>query len=47
MSNEDDPDGGTERESKERDIFIEGVIIGIARNLEIVKFPVIHKNDFS
>ena len=31
-------------ESKERDILIEGAIIGLARNLVLEKVPGIHKN---
>ena len=30
-------------ESKERDILIEGAIMGLARNLTLGKFPGIHK----
>ena len=37
--------GRTEMESKERDILIEGTIIGLARNLALEKFPGIHKDD--
>ena len=32
-------------ESKERDVLIEGVIMGLARNLALEKFPGIHKDD--
>ena len=32
-------------ESKERDILIEGAIMGLARNLALEKFPEIHKDD--
>ena len=32
-------------ESKERDILIEGAIIGLARNVVLEKFPGIHKDD--
>ena len=32
-------------ESKERDILIEGAIMGLARNLALEKFPGIHKDD--
>ena len=32
-------------ERKERDILIEGAIMGLARNLELEKFPEIHKDD--
>ena len=35
----------TEAESKEKDILIEGAIIGIARNLALEKVPGIHKNN--
>ena len=39
-------DGGrTEKESKKRDILIEGAIIGLARNLAPGKFQEIHKNE--
>ena len=34
-----------ERESKERDVFIEGPINGLARNLVLEKFLEIHKKD--
>ena len=34
-------------ESKERDILIEGAIVGLARNLTLEKFPRIHKDDHS
>ena len=37
----------TETESKERDILIEGAIIGLARNLALEKFPGIHKDDLN
>ena len=37
--------GRTETESKERDILIEGVIMGLARNLVLEKFPGIHKDE--
>ena len=37
--------GGKVRERKERDILIEGVIKGIARNIALGKFPGIHKDD--
>ena len=30
---------------QERDILIEGVIMGLARNLALEKFPGIHKDD--
>ena len=30
--------------SKERDIFIEGAIVGLARNLTLEKFPGIYKD---
>lgn len=36
--------GGTKRESKGRDIFIEGVIVGLSRNLSLRRFPGIHKD---
>ena len=32
-------------ESKERDILIEGAIVGLARNLALGKFPGAHKDD--
>ena len=32
-------------ESKERDIVIEGAIMGLARNLALEKFSGIHKDD--
>ena len=32
-----------ERESNERDILIEGAIMGLGRNLVLGKFPGIHK----
>ena len=32
-------------ESKERDILIEGAIMGLARNLALEKFPGIYKDD--
>ena len=32
-------------ESKERDILIEGAIMGLARNLALNKFPEIYKDD--
>ena len=32
-------------ENKERDILIEGTIIGLARNLALEKFPGIQKDD--
>ena len=35
--------GRTERESKERDILIEGAIMGLARNMALGKFPRIHR----
>ena len=35
----------TNMESKERDILIDGVIMGLARNLALEKFPGIHKDD--
>ena len=42
----DDLDGGRiERESKERDILIEGAIMGLTRNLALEKYPGIHKDD--
>ena len=34
-------------ESKERDILIEGAIMGLARNLTLETFPKIYKNDRS
>ena len=34
-------------ESKERDTLIEGVIIGLARNLALEKVPGIQKDGFS
>ena len=32
-------------EEKKRTILFEGVIMGLARNLAVKKFPGIHKND--
>ena len=32
-------------ESKKRDVVIEGAIMRLTRNLELEKFPVIHKDD--
>ena len=32
-------------ENKKRDMFIEGAIMGLARNLALEKFPEIHKDD--
>ena len=32
-------------ENKERDILIEGAIMGLARNMALEKFPRIHKDD--
>ena len=41
----DSQDGGrTEMESKERDILIEGFIMGLTRNLALKTFPGIHKD---
>ena len=37
--------GGTERESNERDILIEGAIVGLGRNQVLGKFPEIYKNE--
>ena len=37
--------GEGQRQSKERDILIEGAIMGLARNLAPEKSPVIHKDD--
>ena len=37
--------GKEQTENKERDIFIEGMIIGLARNLGVEKIPEIHKNE--
>ena len=37
--------GVAERGSNERDILIEGAIIGLGRNQVLGKFPEIHKND--
>ena len=34
----------TERKSKERDILIEGAIVGLVRNLALRKFPGIPKD---
>ena len=43
LREQNDQDGGrTETESKERDILIEGVIMGLGRNLALEKFPGIH-----
>ena len=38
-------EGRTERKSKERDILIEGAIMGLTRNLALEKFTGIHKDD--
>ena len=37
--------GRIEKYSKERDILIEGAIVGLARNLVLGKFPGNHKDD--
>ena len=37
--------GRAERESRERDILIEGVMMRLVRNLALGKFPRIHKDD--
>ena len=42
---EDRIGGGMERESNERDILIEGAIVGLGRNLALEKFSGIHKDD--
>lgn len=34
-----------ERESNKRDILMEGVIVGLGRNLVLGKLPRIHKDD--
>ena len=34
-----------QNESKERDILIEGAIIGLVRNLALGEFPEIYKDD--
>lgn len=36
---------GTKMESKERNIQIEGAIVGLASNLALEKFPGIYKDD--
>ena len=39
-------DGGRKgRESKESNLFIEGAIMGLAKNIALGKFPGIHKDD--
>ena len=44
MKEQDGQDGGRrEKDSKKRDILIEGVIIGLARNLALGTFSGIHK----
>ena len=35
------------RESKERDILMEGAIMGLVRNLVLGKIPGIHKDDLN
>ena len=46
LREQDGRDGGrTERESKERDVLIEGAIMELTRNLALEKFPVIHQDD--
>ena len=42
---EDRVAGGTEGESNERDILMEGAIMELGRNLVLEKFSVIHKDD--
>ena len=37
--------GGTKWESNERDILIEGAIMGLGRNLVLGKFSGIHKDE--
>ena len=37
--------GEGQRQSKERDILIEGAIVGLTRNLTLDKFPEIYKDD--
>ena len=37
--------GRTETENKEKDILIDGAIMGLARNLALEKFPGIYKDD--
>ena len=36
---------GNERENKERDILIEGDIMGLVKSLSLGKFPRIYKDD--
>ena len=46
MREQDRQDGvRTETENKERNILIEGAILGLARNLALEKFLGIYKND--
>ena len=40
-------EGGTDRDSNEKDILIEGAIMGLGRNLVLGKFSGIHKDDLS
>ena len=37
--------GGIKKESNERNMLIEGAIMGLVRNLVLKKFPGIHKNE--
>ena len=46
MREQDGQDGGrTERASKERDILIDGVMMGLKQNLALGIFPEINKYD--
>ena len=45
MWEQDGQDGDRQRESKERDILIEGAIMELVRSLTLGKFPGIHKDD--
>ena len=42
---DDQNEGRRERETKERDIMIEGAIMGLAKNLALGNFLGIHKDD--
>lgn len=39
--------GRAERERKERDVLVEGAIMGLTRNVALEKFPGIHKDNLS
>ena len=46
MREQDGPDrGGMEWERNEKDLLVEGLIMGLGRNLVLGKFPGIHKDD--